>query len=239
MSAGGTRVFVISAPSGTGKGTLVGLFRAMYREKYGREIIVSVSYTTRAPRPGEREGVDYHFVTVEEFKAMEAAQEFYETAPFSTRWYGTPRRYVEQARSEGADVLLEIEVKGARKLKSHPLFPPFTSAFILPPDRNQQILRLYGRKQNDPRDLRNRVEEAPEEIRQYRMYDYVVVNRAGRAREAAETLFRIFEGVERRQEPSTIKRKVAAILATYNRKKEFNSRHGCKEPAHFNPRDSG
>ncbi len=226
MTASATRVFVISAPSGTGKGTLVSLFRERYRREFGRDIILSVSYTTRPPGPGEREGVDYHFVSLEEFKAMEARGEFYETAPFSTRWYGTPTRYVLEAQRTGADVLLEIEVKGARKLKKNPLFPPFISAFIVAPDRNQQILRLLGRKQNDPQDLRNRVLEAPEEIRNYRMYDYLVVNPPGAAAETAETLFRIFRGVEPRQEPSTIKRRVAAILATYNRRKDLNPNHG-------------
>jgi len=226
MTAAATRVFVISAPSGTGKGTLVSLFRERYRREFGRDIILSVSYTTRPPRAGEREGVDYHFVSLEQFKAMEANKEFYETAPFSTRWYGTPCRYVLEAQRKGADVLLEIEVKGARKLKKNPSFPPFISAFIVAPDRNQQILRLLGRKQNDPKDLRNRVLEAPEEIRNYRMYDYLVVNPPGGAAEAAEALFRIFHGVEPRQEPSTIKRRVAAILATYNRRKDLNPNHG-------------
>lgn len=226
MSPAPSKVFVISAPSGTGKGTLVSLFREEYRRAFGREIILSVSYTTRPPRPGEQEGVQYHFVSVEQFKAMEANREFYETAPFSTRWYGTPRRYVLEAQKTGTDVLLEIEVQGARKLKQNPDFPPFVSAFVLPPGRNEQIRRLFYRKQNEPKDLRRRVEEAPEEIRQYRMYDYVVVNEDDGADRAAAELFRIFLGVERRQEPSTIKRRVAAILATYNRRKDLNPNHG-------------
>lgn len=221
-----SRVFVVSAPSGTGKGTLISAVREQYRRKFGRDLVLSVSYTTRPPRHGEVEGVEYHFVSVEEFKALEANKGFYETAPFSDRWYGTPRRYVLEAQKLGLDVLLEIEVKGARKLKRNPEFPPFTSAFILPPDRNEQIRRLLDRKQNNPADLVNRVSEAPEEIRNYRMYDHVIVNEQGRADEAAAKLFRIVEGVEPRPEPSTIKRRVAAILATYNRRRDLNPNHG-------------
>lgn len=221
-----SRVFVVSAPSGTGKGTLVNAVRERYRERYGKDLILSVSYTTRPPRCGEVEGVQYHFVSIEEFKALEAEKGFYETAPFSDRWYGTPRRYVLEAQRLGLDVLLEIEVKGARKLKANPEFPPFVSAFILPPDRSQQIRRLFDRKQNDPKDLRKRVNEAPEEIRNYRMYDHVVVNEFGKAGDAAEKLFRIIQGVEHRPEPSTIKRRVAGILATYNRRRDLNPNHG-------------
>ncbi len=163
---------------------------------------------------------------MEEFKALEGSKGFYETAPFSDRWYGTPKRYVIEAQRLGLDVLLEIEVKGARKLKLNPEFPPFTSAFILPPDRNEQIRRLLDRKQNNPKDLRNRVEEAPEEIRNYRMYDHVVVNERGKSEDAAAKLFRIIQDVEPRPEPSTMKRRVAAILATYNRRKDLNPYHG-------------
>lgn len=226
MSRQGTRVFVVSAPSGTGKGTLINLAREIYRRTFGKDLILSVSYTTRPPREGEQEGVQYHFVSLERFKQMEANKEFYETAPFSDRWYGTPRRYVLEAQRLGLDVLLEIEVKGARKLKLNEDFPEFTSAFILPPNRNQQILRLLGRKQNNPEDLRRRVDEAPEEIRNYRLYDYIIVNESGRAAEAAEQLFRILAGVEPRPNPSTIKRRVAEILATYNRRKDKNPNHG-------------
>lgn len=222
----GTRVFVVSAPSGTGKGTLITLAREQYRLHFRRDLVLSVSYTTRPPREGEEEGVQYHFVSVEQFKAMEANGEFYETAPFSNRWYGTPKRYVLEAQRLGLDVLLEIEVKGARKLKVNQDFPEFTSAFILPPDRNEQILRLLGRKQNKPKDLRRRVDEAPEEIRNYKMYDYVIVNEHGGADEAAAGLFRILASVEPRPNASTIKRRVAAILATYNRRKDKNPNHG-------------
>jgi guanylate kinase len=226
MSSTRTRVFVVSAPSGTGKGTLIEIVRELYRHHFGKNLILSVSYTTRPPREGEQEGVQYHFVSAAEFRAMEASREFYETAPFSTRWYGTPKRYVVEAQKLGLDVLLEIEVKGARKLRQNPDFPPFTSAFILPPNRNEQIRRLLGRKQNDPKDLRRRVDEAPEEIRNYRMYDHIVVNEPGKTEQAAHRLFRILAGVEPRQEPVTIKRRVAAILATYNRRKDLNPNHG-------------
>ncbi len=131
-----------------------------------------------------------------------------------------------EAQRLGLDVLLEIEVNGARKLRLNKDFPRFTSTFILPPDRNEQILRLLNRKQNNPSDLRRRVDEAPEEIRNYRMYDYVIVNQHGRAAEAAAQLFRVLAGVEPRPNPSTIKRRVAAILATYNRRKDKNPNHG-------------
>jgi len=221
-----TRVFVVSAPSGTGKGTLISSVREQYCKKFGRDLVLSVSYTTRPPREGEQEGVQYHFVSVEEFKAIEHDKGFYETAPFSDRWYGTPRRYVLEAQRLGLDVLLEIEVKGARKLKRNSEFPSFTSVFVVPPDRNEQIRRLLDRKQNNPKDLHNRVSEAPEEIRNYRMYDHLIVNEHGRSEEAAAKLFRIVEGVEPRPEPSTIRRRVAAILATYNRRKDLNPNHG-------------
>ncbi len=159
---------IISGPSGAGKGTLC---ERLCREVPG--IAFSVSATTRPPRPGEREGVDYFFVREPEFDRMLNGGEFLEWTTFDGHRYGTPRRFVEQLLGEGKDVLLDIEVQGARQVKDR--YPEAVSVFILPPSREELRRRLLSRG-TDPGQLERRLRTAEEQIKHMAGYDYVVVN---------------------------------------------------------------
>jgi len=159
---------IISGPSGAGKGTLCEYLR---QEVPG--ISFSVSATTRPPRPGEREGVDYFFVRDPEFNRMLKSGELLEWTTFDGYRYGTPRRFVEQLLGEGKDVLLDIEVRGARQVKDR--YPEAVLVFILPPSREELRRRLLSRG-TDPEQLERRLRTAEEQINHMAMYDYVVVN---------------------------------------------------------------
>ena len=138
------RVLVITGPSGVGKGTLIrGLMEQM------PELELSVSATTRAPRPGERDGVDYHFLTREEFDRRVAAGDFVEHADYAGRSYGTLRSELEQRIAAGAPVVLEIEVQGARQVRA--AMPEAVQVFIAPPSLEALRTRLVGRGTDDPR----------------------------------------------------------------------------------------
>jgi guanylate kinase len=165
-----TTVFIISAPSGSGKSTLVS------RLLSGVEgLLFSVSYTTRAPRGAEVDGQNYHFISRQEFEAMLARDEFLEHAEVFGNYYGTHRSYLDRACREGLDLVLDIDVQGERQLKSK--IPQAVSVFILAPSR--QILEQRLRARSEDRDdvIERRLREAAEEIRNYNVYDYVLINR--------------------------------------------------------------
>jgi guanylate kinase len=165
-----TTVFIISAPSGSGKSTLVS------RLLSGVEgLLFSVSYTTRAPRGAEVDGQNYHFISRAEFEAMLARDEFLEHAEVFGNYYGTHRSYLDRACREGLDLVLDIDVQGERQLKSK--IPQAVSVFILAPSR--QILEQRLRARSEDRDdvIERRLREAAEEIRNYNVYDYVLINR--------------------------------------------------------------
>ncbi|MBZ5575890.1 MAG: guanylate kinase [Acidobacteriia bacterium] len=163
-------VFIISAPSGSGKSTLVArLIRAV------PDLMFSVSYTSRRPRGHEVDGQDYYFVTRADFQAMIDRNEFLEWAEVFGNYYGTHRNVLEKAEGEGKDLVLDIDVQGARQLKCK--IPEAVTVFILAPSRQilEQRLRSRGEDREDVIDRRLR--EAAEEIRNYQSYDYVLVNR--------------------------------------------------------------
>jgi guanylate kinase len=165
-----TTVFIISAPSGSGKSTLVA------RLLNGVEgLLFSVSYTTRAPRGVEKDGQNYHFISRQEFEAMLARDEFLEHAEVFGNYYGTHRSYLDRACREGLDLVLDIDVQGERQLKRK--IPQAVSVFILAPSR--QILEQRLRARSEDRDdvIERRLREAAEEIRNYNVYDYVLINR--------------------------------------------------------------
>ncbi|MBI4893219.1 MAG: guanylate kinase [Acidobacteria bacterium] len=164
-----SQVFIISAPSGSGKSTLV----RNLMERDGN-LIFSVSYTTRAPRGQETEGHEYHFVSRAAFLEMRARDEFIEWAPVFDDFYGTHRRYVDQARAEGKDAVLDIDVKGARQLRER--IPEAVSVFILAPSREELEKRLRARGDVSDQVIQKRVAEAAREIRDYSQYTYVLVN---------------------------------------------------------------
>ncbi len=165
-----TTVFIISAPSGSGKSTLVARLLAQVKG-----LMFSVSYTTRKPRGAETEGHGYHFVSREEFEAMIARGEFLEWAEVFGNYYGTHRGVLEQARAQGKDLVLDIDVQGARQLKCQ--IPEAVSVFILAPSREILEQRLRARGEDREEVIDRRLREAAEEIGNYLAYDYVLINR--------------------------------------------------------------
>ncbi len=162
-------LFIVSAPSGAGKTSLV---KALVQRL--DHICLSVSHTTRPPRPGERDGEDYHFVSEETFQTMVRQGAFLEHARVFDHSYGTSRAWIEKRLREGTDVILEIDWQGARQVRE--LLPGAVSIFILPPSREVLRQRLRGRGQ-DPEDvIARRMAKAVDEMRHYREYDYLVIN---------------------------------------------------------------
>jgi len=167
-------LFIISAPSGSGKSTLVNEVR---KQLTGIEF--SVSWTTRQPRGSEQDGREYHFTSRQEFEQMLAAGEFLEHAEvFGKDLYGTPRASLDQARSQGHDLVLDIDVKGAKQVRA--ALPEAVSIFVLPP--NPKVLRTRLRNRSraegyvDEAVLQRRQDEASKEIENYRQYRYILVN---------------------------------------------------------------
>ena len=165
-----TTVFIISAPSGSGKSTLVNRLLA-----HVPGLRFSVSYTTRRPRGAEVDGENYHFVSREEFEAMLARDEFLEWAEVFGNYYGTHCGVLEQARDEGKDLVLDIDVQGARQLKRK--IPGAVTVFILAPSRAILEQRLRARSEDRNEVIERRLRDAAEEIRNYDQYDYVLINR--------------------------------------------------------------
>lgn len=162
-------LLVISGFAGTGKGTLVSALLQKYNN-----YALSVSATTRSPRPGEVDGVHYFFKTREEFQKMIQAEELIEYAQYVENFYGTPRAYVEQKLAEGKDVILEIEMQGALKIKEK--FPDTLLLFVVPPDADTLQSRLKGRGTETEEVIRKRLCRAVEETDYILKYDYLVVN---------------------------------------------------------------
>ena len=179
-------VFVITGPSGVGKGTLI---RGLLERVPGLEL--SVSATTRPPRPGERDGVDYHFLSAEEFDRRVANGEFVEHARYSGHQYGTLRSDLERRMAEAAGVVLEIEVQGARQIRA--AMPEAVQVFIAPPSVEALRARLVGRGTDAPADVEARLATALEELEAEREFAYVVVN--DRLEQATEEL----AGIVRRE----------------------------------------
>lgn len=163
------RVFVITGPSGVGKGTLIrGLMARL------PELQLSVSATTRAPRPGESDGVEYHFMSAEQFERHVQAGDFVEHADYAGRRYGTLRSELEDRIAQGIAVVLEIEVQGARQIRQ--TMPDATQVFIAPPSIDALRNRLVGRGTDDGQEVERRLEVAREELEAQAEFGYVVVN---------------------------------------------------------------
>lgn len=169
MSATGT-LFVVSAPSGAGKSTIMD---ALIKGSEG-SIRAAVSHTTRAPRRGETNGIQYHFVSKETFLAMRDEGDFIEWAEVHGNFYGTSQTMLNSLLSEGYDVLHDIDVQGARQLR--PLVPDALFVFILPPSMEELSRRLRGRGTDTEEVIRTRLDNALGEIHDCDQYDYVIVN---------------------------------------------------------------
>jgi guanylate kinase len=172
-------LFVVSAPSGAGKTTLC-------REARLRlpDLAYSVSYTTRAPRPGEIDGTDFHFVTPVEFQALRARGEFAEWAEVHGNLYGTRGRVLEETLADGRDILLDIDTQGATQLRQR--YPEAVLVFIVAPSMAELEQRLRERRSDAEAEIRRRLLRAREEVALWRRYDYLVVNRE--LKEASEQL---------------------------------------------------
>lgn len=197
-------VFIVSGPSGCGKSTLVR--RLLERDP---KLLFSVSYTTRAPRGSERPGANYHYVSREEFEERLARGEFLEWAQVFGHYYGTHRRYLEQAAAEGRDLVLDIDVQGARQLRSS--VPDAASIFVLAPSREELERRLRARAEDPEEVIRRRLEEARREIAHAAAYDYLLVNQD--LEEAVENLAAIIRA-ERLRRPR-IEDQIGPLLAAF------------------------
>ncbi len=172
-------IFILSAPSGAGKTTLINRLLGIYPE-----MTLSVSCTTRARRAAEVAGKDYRFVTNEQFFQMRAREEFAEWASVHGYFYGTPRQPLERNIRRGRDTLLDIDVQGARRIKA--LYRRAVSIFLVPPSWQELARRLALRGTDGKETIRQRLDNARREIQQITKYDYFVVNRE--IREAVECL---------------------------------------------------
>jgi len=162
-------LYIVSAPSGAGKTSLV---RALLAAD--PEVRKSISYTTRAPRPGEQDGREYHFVDLAEFERMAARQAFLESAQVHGNRYGTSREWVEAQMATGQDIVLEIDWQGAAQVRR--LMSGVVSVFILPPSLAELESRLRGRAEDGEEVIRRRLAAAPGEIAHYVEFDYVIIN---------------------------------------------------------------
>ncbi|MGA9768685.1 MAG: guanylate kinase [Blastocatellia bacterium] len=197
-------LIVVSAPSGAGKSSLVA--RALKRI---RGIRYSVSFTTRAPRGAERDGIDYYFVTDEAFRAMRERGEFIESAEVHGYLYGTHRATIEKMLVEGYDVILDIDVQGAEQISRH--MPQSITVFVLPPSRKVLEARLRKRNLNAPDDLTRRLVNAIAEVKLYDRFKYVVINDD---RDRAFGALKAIISAER-QRPDRQKNRVQSILKTF------------------------
>lgn len=165
-------IFIVSAPSGAGKSSLVGAVLAE-----DKRVVLSVSFTTRAPRSGEIEGREYHFVDSATFDAMLGRGEFLESAEVHGQRYGTSQKRIAEARGRGLDVILEIDWQGAQQVRK--VFPDAVSVFILPPPPVLEELerRLRGRRKDSEEAIQRRLRDAREEISHVSEFDYVIINK--------------------------------------------------------------
>jgi len=199
-----TTVFIISAPSGSGKSTLVGgLMQIVPGLRF------SVSYTTREPRGQEVHGQDYFFISREEFEQRIRKEEFLEWAEVFGNYYGTHQSELERAHKDAVDLVLDIDVQGARQLKER--IPAGVSIFILAPSRKVLEQRLRTRSQDSEEVIQRRLKEAAEEIRNYSLYDYVLVNHEVQA--SVDTLVSIVKANRSRRD--RMEQKIRPILETF------------------------
>ena len=163
------KTFIVSGPSGVGKSTVL---KSLLERR--RDVYFSVSATTREIRPGEEDGVHYHFLEVDTFRQWIAREEFLEYAEYVGNFYGTPKRYVDEAMDRGEDVILDIEIQGAIQVKSKR--PETVSVFIAPPSWTELERRLTERGTDSPDKIQKRLLRAKVEFQTAHTYDYFVIN---------------------------------------------------------------
>jgi guanylate kinase len=197
-------LYIVSAPSGSGKTTLLQRLLPAFSD-----LKFSISHTTRQPRAGETNGVDYFFVDRPEFLSMVDRGAFLEWAEYYGQLYGTSYHFVEQHLSEGCDVILDIDVQGARQVKSR--IPEAIAVFILPPSFSEQERRLRSRRLESDEAIHRRLEIAKGEIPYYRDYDYIVIN------EVLENSIQLLESIVRSGHavPSRQQARIEEIIASF------------------------
>jgi guanylate kinase len=199
-------LFIVAAPSGAGKSSIVNAVLAR-----DPNIALSISFTSRAPRPGERHAEHYHFVSAGQFEAMVANGDFFEHARVHGDWKGTARQSVEPQLASGRDVLLEIDWQGARQVRQK--VPGAVSVFILPPSRQALEQRMRARGQDSETVIAQRLAAAREEMSHYGEFDYVIVNEHFDV--AVSEMCAIFTASRLRREPQVARhsRLITALLA--------------------------
>ncbi len=193
--APGALLVIISGPSGVGKDTIIEALRRRPRE---RDYHFVVTYTTRAARPGEVDGVSYQFLSPERFLELKAAGELLEATNVHGNWYGTPRPQVSQALAAGRDVILKIDVQGAQTVKKR--IPDAVLIFVVPPSLETLFQRLKARATESVDDLELRQRNAALELARQDDYDYVVVNETGEVEPTAARIDEII-AAEHRDHP--------------------------------------
>lgn len=203
-TAGPGSLFVIAAPSGAGKTTLTRMALAQ-----NPRLALSISTTTRAPRPGEENGVHYHFVSVEAFKQMQAAGDFLESAEVHGNFYGTSRQGIEALLTADRDVILEIDWQGAQQVRR--VYPESVGVFILPPSFDVLETRLQGRGQDSADIIARRVANAREELAHLNEFPYVIINE--NLEEALAELLAVFAAARVRLENQSHRH--SSLIASY------------------------
>lgn len=173
MTAPGN-LFILSAPSGAGKSSLIKALLEQGQQESLRPMQVSVSHTTRAPRPGESNGEHYHFVSVENFKKQIKKNAFYEYAEVFGNYYGTSEAAIDEQLAQGIDVFLDIDWQGAQQVRMKK--PSVTTIFISPPSRAELENRLRGRGQDSEEIIADRMAQAQKECSHFQEFDYIVIN---------------------------------------------------------------
>jgi len=204
MSQRKNNIFIISAPSGAGKSTLIHLLLAQIPS-----LFFSISHTTRAARPGEREGVDYFFISQEKFEEMIHTNQFLEWAKVHGSYYGTSREMLERSASDGRDLILDIDVQGAAQVRK--ALPQALSVFILPPSYEILRSRLMQRQKDSAEQVEKRLVAARKEIEHWREYEYIVINED--LNEAFESLSSLVRGQRLRRE--NLEERIENILKSF------------------------
>lgn len=169
-------LFILAAPSGAGKSSLIKALLEKHHSSdiHGNAMQVSVSHTTRTPRPGEKQGVDYHFVSREEFQGLIEQDAFFEWAEVFGNYYGTSKVVIDKTLRKGIDIFLDIDWQGARQVKAQ--IPDTATIFVAPPSKDELHRRLTDRGQDSPEVITQRMAKAVAEISHYHEFDFIVIN---------------------------------------------------------------
>ena len=190
-------LLVLSGLSGAGKDTVLDRL-----EQSGFSVVHVTTVTTREPRPNERDGQHYHFISNDKFQEMRTSNELLESASVYGNWYGVPREPVRQALDDGHDVVIKVDVQGALTIKK--IVPEAVFIFLAPPSVEELISRLRQRRTETEEDLDLRIKTVNEELEKLSMFDYIVLNRQGEVNQAVADIKAIFEAEKCRVKPRTI-----------------------------------